>query len=92
MTTAKRWFTATREDENVAFVAETAAGHDGGRAQFLPRIRTLATDILLPLVQHHRHLIEEIGAIRIGEEVWRGGNLPRGFVEYRSRIADPGAP
>jgi hypothetical protein len=57
ITIAKRWFAATREDENAALVAETAAGRDGGRAQFLPRIRALATDVLLPLVQNRRRLI-----------------------------------
>jgi hypothetical protein len=89
---AKRWFTATREGESVDLLAEAAAGRDRGRVQLLPRIRALGAEVLLPLVHHRRRLIEEIGALWIGEEVWRRGHLPRIFVEYRSRAVAPEAP
>jgi hypothetical protein len=85
---AKRSFAATRERE----FAEVAAGRDGGRAQLLPRIRALVSDILLPLVQHRRHLLAEVGALWVGEETWWHGNLPRVFIGYRSRAIAPEAP
>ncbi len=89
---AKRWFAATREGENVDLLAEAAAGGDPKRARLLPRIRALAADVLLPLVHHRRLLVDEIGALWLGEEVWRRGHLPRIFIEYRSRAVAPEAP
>jgi hypothetical protein len=90
--TGKRWFAATRENENLDFLDEAAAGRDAGRVQLLPRIRVLAADILLPLVRDRRRLVEEIGALWVGEEAWRRGHLPRIYVEYHSRVIAPEAP
>jgi hypothetical protein len=89
---AKRWFAASREGENTDLLAEAAAGGDPRRARLLPRIRALAADVLLPLVHHRRLLVDEIGALWLGEEVWRRGHLPRIFIAYRSRAIAPDAP
>jgi hypothetical protein len=88
----KRWFAATRENENIDLIDEAASGRDAGRVQFLPRIRALGTDIVVPLVRDRRHLIEEIGALWVGEEAWRRGHLPRIYVEYHSRVIAPDPP
>jgi hypothetical protein len=90
--TGKRWFAATREGENIDLIGEAASGRDAGRVQLLPRIRTLTADILLPLVRDRRHLVEEIGALWLGEEAWRRGHLPRIYVEYYARVIAPDAP
>lgn len=37
-------------------------------------------------------LCSKRSALRVGEDVWRCGHLPRAFIEYRLRAAAPEAP
>ncbi|HJU17492.1 MAG TPA: hypothetical protein VJ770_13620 [Stellaceae bacterium] len=89
---AERWLAAIRARENAELCAEAASGRKDERAQLLPRIRALVSEVVLPLVWQRQQLLAEVGALWVGEESWRRGNLPRIFVEYRSRIVDPDAP
>lgn len=90
--TARDRLLASRENEGAQLRAEVASGRDDERLALLPRIRALVAEVLLPLVRHRRHLLDEIGALRLGEEIWRRGDLPRIVLEYRSRLIAPEAP
>lgn len=72
--------------------AAAVSGEGDQRAALLPRIRTLVAEVVRPLIDHRRRFLDEIGALWVGEEVWRRGNLPRVFIEYRSRMIAPEAP
>lgn len=86
ITAAKRQLATIREREESGLQAEAADGDGAGRVALLPRIRALVAEVVRPLIRHRQGLLDEIGGLWVGEEVWRRGNLPRVFVEYRSRM------
>lgn len=81
-----------REQERAELRSEAAAGGSPERVALLPRIRALVSEILMPLVRRRRRLLDEVGMVWLGEEIWRRGHLPRIFIEYHARLIAPEAP